>query len=101
MFSDAFEQLLTPLRNNTRSTLLAERNQQGFWEGELSSSALSTATALCALEAYLQVSNDLSDPQRITLTDMITRGRHKSLHLDAFAKEASRGSLILLLCRDV
>jgi len=75
MFSDAFEQLLTPLRNNTRSTLLAERNQQGFWDGELSSSALSTATALCALEAYLQVSNDLSDPQRSTLTDMITRGR--------------------------
>ena len=75
MFSDAFEQLLTPLRNNTRSTLLAERNQQGFWEGELSSSALSTATALCALEAYLRVRNDLSDPLRSTLTDMITRGR--------------------------
>jgi squalene-hopene/tetraprenyl-beta-curcumene cyclase len=75
MFSDAFEQLLTPLRNNTRKALLAERNQQGFWEGELSSSALSTATALCALEAYLRVNNDLSDPLRSTLTDMITRGR--------------------------
>ncbi|MFM2220198.1 MAG: Squalene--hopene cyclase, partial [Planctomycetota bacterium] len=75
MFSDAFEQLLTPLRNNTRKALLAERNQQGFWEGELSSSALSTATALCALEAFLRVNNDLSDPLRSTLTDMITRGR--------------------------
>ena len=29
--------------------LLAERNAQGFWEGELSSSALSTATAVTAL----------------------------------------------------
>ena len=32
-----------------RSTLLAERNADGFWIGELSSSALSTATAVGAL----------------------------------------------------
>ena len=32
-----------------RSTLLAARNAQGHWTGELSSSALSTATAVCAL----------------------------------------------------
>ena len=31
------------------AALLAERNAQGFWEGELSSSALSTATAVTAL----------------------------------------------------
>lgn len=30
-------------------SLLAERNAQGYWEGELSSSALSTATAVSAL----------------------------------------------------
>jgi len=33
-----------------RSALLAERNASGFWEGELSTSALATATAVMALE---------------------------------------------------
>jgi squalene-hopene/tetraprenyl-beta-curcumene cyclase len=32
-----------------REALLAERNAEGFWSGELSTSALSTATAVCAL----------------------------------------------------
>jgi squalene-hopene/tetraprenyl-beta-curcumene cyclase len=31
------------------AALLAERNSDGYWTGELSSSALSTATAVCAL----------------------------------------------------
>ncbi|MGK0188622.1 MAG: squalene-hopene/tetraprenyl-beta-curcumene cyclase [Verrucomicrobiales bacterium] len=34
---------------NARTALLAQRNAQGHWEGELSSSALSTATAVAAL----------------------------------------------------
>lgn len=34
---------------NARAHLLAERNAAGHWEGELSSSALSTATAIVAL----------------------------------------------------
>ena len=34
---------------NTRAHLLSLRNAQGYWEGELSSSALSTATAIVAL----------------------------------------------------
>jgi squalene-hopene/tetraprenyl-beta-curcumene cyclase len=34
---------------NTRQTLLDLRHPDGYWEGELSSSALSTATAVCAL----------------------------------------------------
>ncbi len=34
---------------STRAALLAERNAGGWWEGELSSSALSTATAVLAL----------------------------------------------------
>jgi squalene-hopene/tetraprenyl-beta-curcumene cyclase len=33
-----------------RERLLAERNERGHWEGELSTSALSTATAVMALE---------------------------------------------------
>lgn len=43
---------------NARAALLSERNSQGHWEGELSTSALSTATALVALgsvdEAFYQ-----------------------------------------------
>ncbi len=34
---------------NARAALLAERDSSGHWRGELSSSALSTATALIAL----------------------------------------------------
>jgi len=34
---------------NARAALLSERNSQGHWEGELSTSALSTATAMVAL----------------------------------------------------
>lgn len=44
----AIESLQTTL-HNARASLLAERNVQGHWEGELSTSALSTATALVAL----------------------------------------------------
>jgi squalene-hopene/tetraprenyl-beta-curcumene cyclase len=36
------------------AALLAERNEKGCWEGELSSSALSTATAVTALALALQ-----------------------------------------------
>lgn len=35
-----------------RKRLLLSRVSQGHWEGELSSSALSTATAVCALEVF-------------------------------------------------
>src|SRR4051812_25043513 len=41
----AFEETLA----NARAALLAERNVAGRWEGELPSSALSTATAVFAL----------------------------------------------------
>ena len=34
----------------TREALLAERNEQGHWTGELSSSALASATAVVALQ---------------------------------------------------
>lgn len=43
--NSAFETTL----ENARATLLAERNEAGHWEGELSTSALSTATAIVAL----------------------------------------------------
>jgi hypothetical protein len=38
--------------------LLAERNASGFWTGELSSSALSTAVAIVALKAGGQASDN-------------------------------------------
>lgn len=41
----AFKRTLT----NARERLLGQRRSDGHWEGRLSSSALSTATALCAL----------------------------------------------------
>jgi squalene-hopene/tetraprenyl-beta-curcumene cyclase len=43
--SEAFGQTLS----NARQRLLDERNEQGWWTGELSSSALSTATGIVAI----------------------------------------------------
>ncbi len=40
---------MTTTLSNARRALLAERNARGHWEGELSTSALSTATAVSAL----------------------------------------------------
>lgn len=45
MMTGAMERML----EETRRRLLAERTESGHWEGELSSSALSTATAVIAL----------------------------------------------------
>lgn len=43
---------LTAAIELTTQRLLAERNRQGYWEGELSTSALSTATAVSALAVF-------------------------------------------------
>lgn len=75
MFSDTFQSELLRFRETVRSRLLAERNTKGYWEGELSSSALSTATALCAIEAYLRSSLDIPFGQRKTLASMVRCGR--------------------------
>ncbi|HHH75926.1 MAG TPA: hypothetical protein ENL03_02740, partial [Phycisphaerae bacterium] len=42
---------ITESLDNCVSTLLAERNAMGVWEGQLSSSALSTSTSVMALSA--------------------------------------------------
>jgi squalene-hopene/tetraprenyl-beta-curcumene cyclase len=44
----AFDRLVNAYQK-ALSALLAERNPEGYWTGELSASALSTATAVCAL----------------------------------------------------
>ena len=43
---------LTEALANAREHLTAQRGPHGHWRGELSSSALSTATAVCALSAF-------------------------------------------------
>lgn len=63
---------LRELFDNTRQTLLDLRGAHGHWEGELSSSALSTATAVVALGLYLQASADAEHAAR--LPALITAG---------------------------
>jgi squalene-hopene/tetraprenyl-beta-curcumene cyclase len=55
------------------AALLAERNEKGFWEGELSSSALSTATAVTTLAIALR-HGGISDPRISNLKSQIDRG---------------------------
>lgn len=55
-----------------RSDLLAERTAAGHWEGQLSSSALSTATAVSALACVLKNSQTPTDATR--LRSLIERG---------------------------
>jgi squalene-hopene/tetraprenyl-beta-curcumene cyclase len=49
LFSDEFADRLESAFQTARSALLAERRPEGHWIGELSTSALSTATAVSAL----------------------------------------------------
>ncbi|MHB8519351.1 MAG: prenyltransferase/squalene oxidase repeat-containing protein [Limisphaerales bacterium] len=53
---------LQAARALARSELLAARTNAGHWEGELSSSALSTATAVCAL-AVVERESTIRNPQ--------------------------------------
>lgn len=53
-----------------RAQLLQARNAQGYWTGELSSSALSTATAVCALT----VAQKQGDREKVRLQDLVNRG---------------------------
>ena len=55
-----------------RMDLLAERLASGHWEGRLSSSALSTATAVSALACVLRAKQSLPDTER--LRSLIDRG---------------------------
>jgi squalene-hopene/tetraprenyl-beta-curcumene cyclase len=61
--SSEFGDRLVNAINAVRDRLLQSRNPDGFWDGRLSSSALSTATALSALS----LARDPSDAARIAL----------------------------------
>ncbi len=50
LLSGVDRQLFEKTLRNARATLLGQRNEQGWWTGELSSSALSTATAIVAMQ---------------------------------------------------
>ena len=65
---------LTQALTNARESLLQCRGDHGHWEGELSSSALSTATTVCALRDYLR---EAPSPliSRKDLQRLIDRGR--------------------------
>ena len=72
--------MIGPLRERARATLnrlrwelLDQRTLSGHWVGELSPSALSTATAISAMSAVLLYSSD-PNPDAETLVDCVTRG---------------------------
>ncbi|MCA9011634.1 MAG: squalene--hopene cyclase, partial [Planctomycetaceae bacterium] len=66
---------LDELLNNTRQTLLGMRGAHGHWEGQLSASALSTATAVMALEDFLRCNaNDISSKECDEMQRHIERG---------------------------
>ena len=57
-----------------RNDLLMERNADGHWIGELSTSALSTATAISAMSVVLQQSEDHAGHDRQQLQALVTGG---------------------------
>jgi len=67
--------MFASMRTNALETLLRARGPEGFWEGELSSSALSTATASIALEHYHRSHPNLPSHQVVVVRDLVSRGR--------------------------
>ena len=60
----------------TRAALLAERGPHGHWEGELSSSALSTATAVTALTLWQRHATPAAQTTAPNLSAIIDHGLH-------------------------
>lgn len=63
------------MRSNAQAALLDAKGSDGYWEGELSSSALSTATAVIALDSYLRAQHTLSVAEAATYRNLIAAGR--------------------------
>ncbi len=60
--------------HHARDVLLAERTAAGHWEGELSTSALSTATALFALALYARATQGRTSPVSPEELEGLVRG---------------------------
>jgi squalene-hopene/tetraprenyl-beta-curcumene cyclase len=73
--TDFSSALFASMRTNACRTLLDTMGPDGYWEGELSSSALSTATASIALESYRLTYPQLSSQQANLLRDLVCSGR--------------------------
>ncbi|WP_390179968.1 prenyltransferase/squalene oxidase repeat-containing protein [Rhodopirellula bahusiensis] len=76
---DAMEKLvdrheLRASLDQLRGELLAQRTEDGHWTGELSASALSTATAISAMSAAVR-SGELADSDKAALLEQIQSGR--------------------------
>ncbi len=73
---------LTAAYEQARADLLRERSPHGHWEGELSSSPLSTATAISALVLAEQHGGQVGDPYTLSqayqgdLSELIVGGLH-------------------------
>lgn len=67
---------------NARASLLEARNGHGHWTGELSSSALSTATALCALTLARRERGEESEAVRFD-TRIVAARRWLAVHQNA------------------
>ncbi|MDA0834165.1 MAG: squalene--hopene cyclase [Planctomycetota bacterium] len=73
--NESFVADVDELLSNTRQTLLGMRGDHGHWEGELSSSALSTATAVMAIGEYLNAGEHSHPPvERELLQRLVDRG---------------------------
>ncbi len=79
MSDSMFIDRLRAAYKTARADLLATLDQSGHWIGELSCSALSTATAVSALAAYREVADDREDPSRIEKIDRLILGGLKWL----------------------
>ncbi len=70
--------IVRPVLDRLRTELLSERTAGGHWEGQLSPSALSTATAISALSAV--TIQDASVGEAARWRDRITRGMRYLIH---------------------
>lgn len=66
------QQRLTDCYEKAKAILLSERTSNGVWEGELSTSALSTATAIVAIEWVRR--GDPANPRSARFVSMIKNG---------------------------
>lgn len=77
-FSVRAAQILAELSQffeNTRETLLKQRGEHGHWDGELASSALSTATAVIAIDLFIRAEDSRKGSMNSeSLQLLVTRG---------------------------